>query len=42
MKKTVVRNGLSARFLREIAKEIMAALTKSFNKSLKICVFPSD
>ena len=42
VKKAVGPDGLSARFLKEIAKEITVPLTKLFNKSLETGVFPSD
>ena len=41
-KKAVGPDGLSARFLKEIADEITVPLTKLFNKSLETGVFPSD
>ena len=41
-KKAVGPDGLSARFLKEIAEEITVPLTKLFNKSLEIGAFPSD
>ena len=41
-KKSVGPDGISARFLREIAKEITDPLTTLFNKSLMTGVFASD
>ena len=41
-KKAVGPDGLSARFLKEIANEITVPLTKLFNKSLETGIFPND
>jgi len=42
MKKSVGPNGISAKFLKEIAGEISGPLTKLFNKSLETDVLPSE
>lgn len=42
VKKSVGPNGLSSKFLKEIASEIGIPLSKLFNKSLETGVFPSD
>ena len=41
-KKAVGPDGLSARFLREIAEEITVLLTKLFDKFLETGMFPGD
>ena len=42
MKKAVGPDGLSARFLKEIAEEITVLLTKLFDKFLETGMFPGD
>ena len=41
-KKSIGPNGISARFLREVAAEVVDPLTMLYNKSLKTGVFPDD
>ena len=42
VKKSIGPDGISAKFLREIASEISSPLTKLFNKSLETGVFPNE
>jgi len=42
VRKSVGPHGISARFLKEIAKTVAEPLTKLFNKSLQSGVFPDE
>ena len=41
-KKSIGPDGISARFFREVAVEVLDPLTMLYNKSLKTGVFPDD